>query len=459
MTKHGQPRVKKIIRQTCLAVPCREGGIFAGLAALVVFFAAATALAWGSLLWLAVAGTIASAVAVTWSAIRIAVYLVGGKIIGGATVVTNIALVLASLGIGLAAFEGFLWASERQASQQTAHVVTPPSSPPQSPHPPASKAEDERIVPFFPEAQQAKRSRTGVLTMPEEWQMRPVQVTGAARAYYWQGVLHVYDENNFRRTTPFPPRRPDVMRVMVVGDSLTYGHAIDEKWTYTALLNEVLGKSHEIEFFNLGIPGNQSEDVLAVVRQFLPVLKPDLVLYGVCLNDFMPSQTGQDYYERVYSVPLPEWVRTFFESRTRVARFVNDRYDALLRKLGFRADFYDAILHNFDDMQERFGRDVREMNREVQAAGLPPLVAIVFEQFPAVGSRGHRLSTIAQDLLRDAGVEVIDVEPYFQRYSGQSFGATRWDGHPDEEAHAIWADMIARHLLARPDVQAYRRAQ
>src|SRR5437868_5120533 len=66
-------------------------------------------------------------------------------------------------------------------------------------------------------------ARKRVTTMPDEWKMREIEVPGAAHAYSWQGVVHVVDENGFRRTTPFPPKDPNVFRVMVLGDSLTYG--------------------------------------------------------------------------------------------------------------------------------------------------------------------------------------------------------------------------------------------
>src|SRR5262249_21162085 len=72
-------------------------------------------------------------------------------------------------------------------------------------------------------------ARRRYVSMPDAWKQHPVQIPGASEAYYWQEALQTFDAAGFRRLTPFPDKKPDVYRVMVVGDSLTYGFGIDEK--------------------------------------------------------------------------------------------------------------------------------------------------------------------------------------------------------------------------------------
>ena len=302
----------------------------------------------------------------------------------------------------------------------------------------------------------AADARFQFITMPKEWQRRDVTVPGAKFAWYWQGALHVQDENNFRRSTPFPPKDPDVFRVMVVGDSLTYGLGIAESSTFTALLGKWLSKDYRIEFLNLGVEGYQSEDVLRVIKTFLPQLRPNLVIYAVCLNDFLPSGVGQ-YDGDQYAFPLPNRAKRFLISHTMTGAFLSDKYDAALRGLHLRQDFFDDILADFGNYQKRFARDVAEMNRTVTAAGLPPMVALVVDQFPVYGGRPYRITKVAEDALRKAGDDVIPTDDYYRRYNNQRLYVSNWEGHPNEVANYIWAKMIYQQLIERKDLAAFKR--
>jgi lysophospholipase L1-like esterase len=298
----------------------------------------------------------------------------------------------------------------------------------------------------IPRAVQAKvQARHGLISMAHAWKKIPAPVPPGARdAHWWHGALFVTDFNGMRRSEPFPPKQPGVTRVMVVGDSLTYGYGVAEEDTFVALLNKQIAG---MEFLNLGIPGAQSEDILGVVRRFLPQLQPDVVVYAVCLNDFLPSQ--REEYEdagAAYAFPIADEWKAFLLGHSRFAELVSDGYAAALRMLRLRYDFFDDILHDFAGYQRRFARDVAEMNAIVRAAGLPPMISLVVDQFALHGSRGYRIAQAAQKHLAAAGVDVIPTEDYYRRYNGQEMRVSHWEGHPNEIAHFIWSQMIAARL-------------
>src|SRR5262249_41843768 len=135
--------------------------------------------------------------------------------------------------------------------------------------------------------------RRSFLTMPDDWKRRTVEVPGSNPSYYWHGALHVHNADGMRHVGPFPPHRPGVFRVIVVGDSLTYGYGISEEATFTHLLNEWMSSDGRIEFLNLGVSGFQSEDIANAIDRMVPQLTPDLIIYGICENDFLPSGVGQ----------------------------------------------------------------------------------------------------------------------------------------------------------------------
>ena len=100
------------------------------------------------------------------------------------------------------------------------------------------------------------QERRRLVTMPEEFKRTRITIPGTHYAFRWQGALHIHDESNSRREDgPFPPKDLRVFRIMVVGDSLTYGDGIEAEWTYPAQLQRLLGKDYNIEAINLGVDG------------------------------------------------------------------------------------------------------------------------------------------------------------------------------------------------------------
>jgi lysophospholipase L1-like esterase len=93
----------------------------------------------------------------------------------------------------------------------------------------------------------------------------------------------VSDENGFRNAAPWPERA----RIVVVGDSLTYGWGVaaDESWT--ALLEKQLGEGRVI---TLGLPGAVPQQYTRYLEQYGVGLLPEIMIYGIFSgNDFQES--------------------------------------------------------------------------------------------------------------------------------------------------------------------------
>ena len=307
-----------------------------------------------------------------------------------------------------------------------------------------------------PEVQKIVAARGKPLVMPENWEQRRVEIPGAEKAYYWHDVLHVRDENRFRRATPFPEKKSDTFRVMIVGDSLTFGIGIDERWTYSSVMERRLRNKFNIEILNLGISGWASEDILGVLEAWVPKLKPNLVIYGMCLNDFLSSNGRQDVYDTAYALPLPRDVSELFTQKTLLGAFLSDRYDALLRKWNLRKDFYDGILADMENHQARFANDVAAMNTFVESRGLPSIIGMVLHQQPQYEGRDYQLTRIAEEAMLRAGFTVVSIEDYYRRYNNRNFTVSQWEGHPNEEANQIFSTMLETRLRQYPELESYR---
>lgn len=361
----------------------------------------------------------------------------------------KLGVVVASLTLTIVAAEGFL--ALREKGGAAARIARRTQNTPEARLALAQK----HGVAIKPEAIAEIRKREGVLTLPDAWQLKPRDVEGSVRSFDWHGYLHVHSQEGFRRTTPFPEKNSDTFRIVFIGDSMTYGYGVDDRFIYPTLLGEELNRTHRVEVINLGISGWQSTDILKILTDFMPGLQPDLVVYGMVLNDFLPSGIGQ-YSNQGYKFPIPVWLETYL-NRGRVAKLTSDAYGAALRSLGLRNDFYDDILKDFDGYQSRFGKDVAAMNQRALGGGLPPIVAMVLDQYPLSSGKGARIARDAERHMRAAGMNLVSIEEYLQRYDGYGFPVSLWEGHGDELAHAIWASMLLPAISAEPGLEAYRR--
>ena len=293
------------------------------------------------------------------------------------------------------------------------------------------------------------------LAMPREWEKRVVQVDGARYAYYWHGHLHVHNRDGMRVRGDFPPKRPGTFRILALGDSLTYGYGTAEQDTYPKVLETLLNDTFRVEVLNLGVSGAQSEDISRILQRKLPLLQPDLIIYGMCLNDFLPSGVGQYDNNRAYQVPLP--YKDHFIRKTLIGGLIAQRYDALLMRWGLRVDFFTDILRDFNGYQTRFARDVKAMNAFVREHGLPPIVAMILDQYPSTKGRHYEIVLAAERHLRDADMRLIPAD-YIRRNDGRSdWYVSRWEGHPNEKANRVFAEEFATVVQHLPELQPYRR--
>jgi hypothetical protein len=92
---------------------------------------------------------------------------------------------------------------------------------------------------------------------------------------------------------------PGTFRIIVLGDSLTFGHGTLDDTTYPYLLEQQLRQWRpdvNWEVWNLGVPGYNTGQELAYLDEIGPRADPDLVIVGFFPNDFSgdnsPSQRG-----------------------------------------------------------------------------------------------------------------------------------------------------------------------
>jgi hypothetical protein len=286
--------------------------------------------------------------------------------------------------------------------------------------------------------------------MPENLKRKDI---AGSRDYYWLGHLHRFNSVGFRGGN-FSKKDSGVFRIIALGDSLTFGQGVAETDTYPMVLQKMLREKYRVEVLNFGVCGNQISDIQKLFERFGRELKPDLVIYGFCLNDFLPSGVGQ-YQADQWSIPLPEGLKSWFINRISMCNYFARKYDEFLRKNHMRRDFFDDIIISLEqnsEMHREFLRNAQQMNVLSREVCGTDVVSAVLDQYPG-DLRGGLVGDQAAAVMTKAGMHVIDHRPYFKGREQEQYYVSKWEGHPNEKCHRIFAQMFYDAIMLRCEVQ------
>jgi lysophospholipase L1-like esterase len=283
-------------------------------------------------------------------------------------------------------------------------------------------------------------------------------------------------------------RSPNTFRIVVLGDSYTFGQGVEKDKTFPAALERLLngmGANVKFEVVNLGFCGLNTMIEKQILSEYginpdtwSPdpdyrglAYQPDLVIVQYTLNDSSTSwrnpgqvksfddrfRTGEVVL-RVnsgrYSLPLPDGVDKFFTMHSRLYLAVFSGYNQLLGMLGLREAGKGAIDATLSRYQDNFdgwiwmNQALQEMSAIGRNTGTPVVMAIYpdmvrLSSYPFVSAH-KKVKSAAESY----GIPTLDLLPYFQGKNEKELIATPFDAHPNAKAHAIAAQAILEFLTA-----------
>ena len=114
---------------------------------------------------------------------------------------------------------------------------------------------------------------------------------------WFAGVPVRINSLGFRDRREYTFDKPaDAIRILVLGDSVTFGHGTLDDTTYPYLLEQRLRAWRpdvNWEVWNLGVPGYNTRQELTYLQQIGPLAKPDVVVVGFYPNDFTGDNAAQ----------------------------------------------------------------------------------------------------------------------------------------------------------------------
>jgi lysophospholipase L1-like esterase len=136
------------------------------------------------------------------------------------------------------------------------------------------------------------------------------------KQYTW-GHLVENNRYGFRERDFETPKPAEVFRIMVLGDSFTWGEglAVEERYTNIAegLLNNASLGIH-FEVLNFGVRGASTEQERRLLRNYLKVVQPDLIVVGFGLNDTQNNEMDYSIEREQLDARGGKYVREFTHS-------------------------------------------------------------------------------------------------------------------------------------------------
>jgi hypothetical protein len=294
-----------------------------------------------------------------------------------------------------------------------------------------------------------------------------------------------FNSRGDRAGVELEPKKPGTYRIVMIGSSFAMGLFVPREKTFAALLPEELsqrtGRTVEVyneatggEFRGGPFPGKDS------AKQFDQVLagQPDLILWIVTPND-IERESADD--AGVAPTPVadapprtPGEAWAWFTGKIQ-SHWDDARSSTMMKHVLYGGaspgEYVNSYLKNEDDaaflrdkptpkwerLRAHFEMEAAEFEKRSVASGVPFVAVLVpnraqaamvsMGEWPA-GYNPYRLDEELRAMIVGHGGTYIDILPGFRSVPEPERHYFPVDGHPDADAHAIIASLMAKELTS-----------
>ena len=237
-------------------------------------------------------------------------------------------------------------------------------------------------------------------------------------------------------------KRPGELRILALGDSMTYGMGVRLDLTWPQLLEAELRArlDRPVEVINAGFAagGHTAAVYHAWVHDNGIHFEPDVVVLGLCLNDVHPG-IGMLTYPAVQLEPVMGGFSLMLDRIVQVVK--QRRVRAMKRDLGKLVDDQTPTW-----VATRNG--LRALRDRLEAADIP-LVVFVFPMLSQLEPELYPLRAVHRrvvEFCEREGIRCVDLRPVFLGRDEEELWVHSSDQHANHLGHAIQAEQIQAWL-------------
>jgi hypothetical protein len=247
---------------------------------------------------------------------------------------------------------------------------------------------------------------------------------------------------------------PGTYRIMLLGDSTTFGWGVAQDETSAKILERQLNSMHipgydRFEVMNTGVGNYDTVQEVTYYKTQGRQFHPDLVVLMYFIND--PE-------------PVPVQRRIPLIDRSYLVAYVTNRWDGVLRRLGTRPDWKAYYASLYDDNKPGFqackaalgdlADSTKRDNAKLLVALLPKLQQIN-DNYPFAAAHQK-----IKDILADRQVPVVELRDGLRNHGPEgTLWVTPLDDHPNAKANLLIAAQLRDVVLSDLHVPSSSLAQ
>lgn len=237
------------------------------------------------------------------------------------------------------------------------------------------------------------------------------------------------------------------IRIVVIGDSFTFGSGVRNEHTFPSQMSEYFaayGQERTIEVLNLGAGRYNTVNEVSLLFHRGVNFDPDIVVICFFLNDTNAGGTAKAFSAWVPENQLPPWRRYSRVADILASRFERQRAsEALVESYveSFRDDAPGWVL------SRKSLASAAELSKEQGfelVLAIYPVLWSLSDNYPFAGI--HETIT---EYVTGLGIPVLDLQPFFIGHSGPELWAHPNNQHPNPEAQRIVGNALAEYLSSR----------
>ncbi len=224
-------------------------------------------------------------------------------------------------------------------------------------------------------------------------------------------------------------------RILVLGDSITFGWGVPAGEIYPKILERKLNARNDgrrYEVIHAGVGNYKTRDEAVFLREEGLKYNPDMIILGYFVNDAEINPPVRQY---------------FLKSHSYLYGFLWSKWNALMTRLfpeNRYVEYYERLYGKRSGTLKEFERYALEIRTTAEQEDMPLLVAMIPDvrqlgDYPFAGIHGY-----VEGLFKGAeDVEVLDTTPYFDKAADPSeYWVSREDPHHNAKAQSVIAEAL-----------------